>query len=284
VTPSKPYIKARVAHMIKYFNEFDIIILQEFFGFPTSGPIFPEMSEARNLLKKMAVENEYNIIGGFDDVLKTMKNHFLAPIIHNDSGLVILSKFPMDPESISFERFEKAVGSDAFACKGIVHVKVKVAEDKYLRIFNTHLQSLDYNGSEKVNISQMTQIKKFIQEQNIDDDMIVLTGDFNTLTETVSCYLKCIVKELGLVDDNQSVGTHAPDSPMLKDEGEKGILWTQHLDWAFYRDNQQRKSWNISVRDDILVKGEPFQALSDHKPVQITLSNPRKVRAMNSNG
>lgn len=110
---------------------------------------------------------------------KTKKYNFISPSSDIkyliDSGLVILSKFPI--KYIGFETFKKKCSVDSLAEKGFLIVIIKD-----MIVINTHLQCCyENNDNEQKNIQylQLQQIKEYIIENNLTNINILLVGDFN---------------------------------------------------------------------------------------------------------
>eukprot|EP01121_Diplochlamys_sp_Union-15-3_P014122 TRINITY_DN4470_c0_g1_i1.p1 TRINITY_DN4470_c0_g1~~TRINITY_DN4470_c0_g1_i1.p1 ORF type:complete len:585 (-),score=67.11 TRINITY_DN4470_c0_g1_i1:644-2398(-) len=121
-----------------------------------------------------------------------------------DSGLFFASNIPI--EWNRFKPFANAVGSDSFAQKGVLGVRLDVSSlfpDTNLYVFTTNLQAnpdtsviwklsgQNISKVEKLRIDQLDIVSSFITETIVNSESsaknigIVLCGDFNILAETL---------------------------------------------------------------------------------------------------
>ena len=143
--------------------EYDVVGFQEVWRSGLDG----HKSELVNRLKK-------NKFGEF--------THFYRGRYNN--GLVIASKHEiedMDEWKFSVSRVE-----DALVEKGVLYAKIKFNEDEFSHIFLTHLQAQNCTekGTKKSCVDtrkkQLQELRDHIEGKvNIDEDKIVVMGDFN---------------------------------------------------------------------------------------------------------
>ena len=153
-------------------KEYDLICLQELFD-----------EEMRDIFAEKLLDKYPSMIKKADE----------GNIFRQDSGLFIASKYPFikQDEVYYFEAFNDCGKADCFAEKGVMAVRIDLAElkEKFeLIVFNTHLQSDQaYVGEFKdVRFKQMQQIRRLLQKSmnriipaRHDDTAAVLVGDMN---------------------------------------------------------------------------------------------------------
>lgn len=165
--------KRRLKKILEATKDYSILALQELFG--TFSP------RQRKFLEKAKQK-------GFIYYAKG-PCHFRFPskrIV--DSGLVILSKFPILEKD--FVEFKKSISSDSLAAKGCLYASIHISQNPFFKIhlFNVHLQASYHDKKsekkkaefEKVRKTQLIQVKEFIDRKTKDDEFpILLVGDFN---------------------------------------------------------------------------------------------------------
>ena len=104
--------------------------------------------------------------------------------IRQDSGLIILSKYPIIEGSAM--TYSSSSGSDRLANKGVVYARIQISssEGDYIHVFNTHIQAHDYG---ETRLAQISELSDFIYEIiKSDKDYIrpiLIVGDFNVAAE-----------------------------------------------------------------------------------------------------
>ena len=162
----------RLEDFISILHNFDIVCLQEIFG---------QMNNRKEYLLRRATK------AGFFFYIDTCTPPFISKHAL-DSGLLILSRFPID--IYAFHEFSYGVEIDSIVRKGVIYSKIKIA-DQFLHLFCTHVQSSYFNISQNLFLacyesrcSQLKQINEFIKtvidKTNFkENDKIILLGDFN---------------------------------------------------------------------------------------------------------
>lgn len=129
-----------------------------------------------------------------DDGTKVLCEHLKTTypyIIHSvaphgsgfNSGLMIASKYPI--EQVTFRRFTKASGEERLATKGLLGVRLKIRENAYVDVYNTHLQGLLENKRAQIRAHQLRDIVRWIKEDQEEVGKIaksvntLLVGDLN---------------------------------------------------------------------------------------------------------
>jgi len=97
-----------------------------------------------------------------------------------DGGLLILSKHPIiEQDSIVFTAGNQI---DAWSAKGCIYAKIQVgsSEDRFIHVFNTHLQA-DYDISNAATrVAQIAQLAAFMSSRLEGlDEPVYLMGDLN---------------------------------------------------------------------------------------------------------
>lgn len=111
--------------------------------------------------------------------------------IRQDSGLIILSKYPII--ECSAMTYSSSSGSDRLANKGVVYARIQVSpsEGDYMHVFNTHIQAHDYA---ETRLAQISELMDFISEIiKSDKDYIrpiLIAGDFNVSAEKPENWMK----------------------------------------------------------------------------------------------
>jgi endonuclease/exonuclease/phosphatase family metal-dependent hydrolase len=159
----------RLEEFIKLLPQFDIICLEEMFGFLNT--------------RKHTMIREAEKAGFLHYSDSTSPSFFTSFLV--DGGLLVLSRFPI--VATEFRPYPYGIFSDALSQKGILYVKVQV-KDETLHLFQTHTQA-SYTGSNK-RLSIMTRgdqlalIRAFMQECLAkhgwkENEMCLLVGDLN---------------------------------------------------------------------------------------------------------
>jgi endonuclease/exonuclease/phosphatase family metal-dependent hydrolase len=133
------------------FKGYSIILLQECFDetFESLPSIFPDYFIFRGTLRSINALN---------------------------SGLVILSKFPILKGEFIEYRHSNPFTLDTFSEKGFVSVLVDI-NGKKMRVINTHLQSCDF---ERYDVQALLQLDElFDYMETIYDPYYIIGGDFN---------------------------------------------------------------------------------------------------------
>lgn len=104
--------------------------------------------------------------------------------IRQDSGLIIISKYPII--ECSAMTYSSSSGSDRLANKGVIYARIQTGplEGDYIHVFNTHIQSHDYS---EARLAQILELMDFISEIIKSDKNyirpILIAGDFNVTAE-----------------------------------------------------------------------------------------------------
>ena len=188
------------------------------------------------------------------------------------SGLMILTDLDVDtPKQVAFGH-RACAGSDCFANKGLVAVRVKLPEsDHWVDVVDTHLNS---NASSDAGIKQILfaherQIDKIhdvITSEQTDGDALILGGDFNSNPETIR--YAYIQDRLGLADANSDclIRQKACAIPAGVD---LQAFWRSNELREFYRQGSDTALVPVRASMDFTkpVDGKP---LSDHDAIEIT--------------
>ena len=103
-----------------------------------------------------------------------------------NSGLVTLSKFPIVQQS--FKGFSKRAGIEHAVRKGVIHTRLEVQPGDFVDLFNLHLVSpgegKKYHcptqaGIQRVQRSQIGELREFVRERSASGIPQVFAGDFN---------------------------------------------------------------------------------------------------------
>ncbi|KAL4438416.1 hypothetical protein ABPG74_009455 [Tetrahymena malaccensis] len=165
------YKNERTKLFLNSISDFDIICLQELFGF---------LNQRKHKIIFNAMKQGY-----FYHATSPSPSFFSSYLV--DGGLVTISRHPIIEKT--YRPFKYGVLSDNLSQKGVLYTKIQ-ANDSYIHLFNTHLQA-SYVGAENnvkatviTRVDQLILIKDFIKEQvekhrEKETDVIMICGDFN---------------------------------------------------------------------------------------------------------
>lgn len=116
------YKDARCEEFIKYINDYDILCLQEIFGF---------LNKRKQKLVKACFKS------GFYFHASSRDPSFFSTFLI-DGGIMTLSKFPI--VASEFQAYKYCILTDSLSEKGCLYTKILV-KDQVLHLFNTHFQA-----------------------------------------------------------------------------------------------------------------------------------------------
>jgi endonuclease/exonuclease/phosphatase family metal-dependent hydrolase len=95
-----------------------------------------------------------------------------------NSGLVIMSKFPII--DVKYKEYKDANpwSFDYFSEKGYLTANIKIG-DKYIKVVNTHLQSSDFHRYDKYALSQLKDLMSYLNDLDNNREDYIAGGDFN---------------------------------------------------------------------------------------------------------
>ncbi len=126
---------ARVDEFLKYINNYEIMCLQEVFGF---------LNKRKHKIIKTCFKNDFHYYSS--SISPSFFSTFLV-----DGGLLTLSKYPI--VATEFITFKYCILSDSLSHKGVLYTKI-IIKNQVLHLFNTHTQaSYMGNVSNRVNFS-----------------------------------------------------------------------------------------------------------------------------------
>ena len=237
-----------IADYIKKVNP-DVLVLEESF-----------MNSVRIILKSK-----------LDEVYKYQSDIKKSGLIKMNSGVWILSKYPIDKQD--FISYKKKKGTDIFAKKGATFVEIKV-NDKKLQLIGTHTQSLI--KYKKTRAIQFRQIRKTIADKYYKDSICqFIIGDLNcNYYDTVEYN-----NMLELLDVNPS--SYSGEKYSWNGLGnDLAFKFSEHsletLDYILLRKKHHAfaeiNSTEILKPDmDSCYCNQKFKALSDHNPIISTV-------------
>jgi len=261
----KPYLHERCEVIRKLIKNFDVIFLQESWTLPILTPNFWVVRKLQAAAKRQG----FNMISGFRHGCR-----------FTDSGLAVLSRFPIAEYEFKLFPYSMTYSVDALASKGVLYAKIDLPNMTALHGFNTHLNAYyEKNDGPKREIAQKAQIEfmiEFIKEKtrNIGaDDKVLLCGDFNCDEPMVKFLLEKMNKVnfkyeegetssiMHYKEDGEEIESKIEDMGLGSEEGKDVV--ENKFDWLFYKDEFQ---WHIGTRI-MRAPGKPFDALSDHRAI-----------------
>ncbi len=99
------------------------------------------------------------------------------PLSFGGSGLAVASRLPFTSQT-SRSFLPPHVGSERFARKGMVHVRVGVFGTT-LDVISTHLQSGAGKRAQEIRKRQLRELRRFVDEVSSPEGAIVVCGDLN---------------------------------------------------------------------------------------------------------
>ena len=250
----------RANNISKYINKFelktdekiDVIILQEVFD-----------KKSRNILleklNKLGFIHHSRLLG---DTICNRKFKL------ENGGVMILSRYPIVKERQII--FKESTDGDKLAAKGCVYINIINKEFENIHIFGTHLQSGRSSSENSVqsNIrkNQMVEISKFIKEQNIDkEELIIFGGDINSnlrkehskkLLKIINADIPKIVKNFDISIDN-TIDSEKNDL-VSRVSGSKNTN-KQYIDGIFKINNES--NYNINGIDALQIESDDYSFL-----------------------
>jgi endonuclease/exonuclease/phosphatase family metal-dependent hydrolase len=173
-TNGNDYKNERLNDFVELMPDFDIICFQE---------VFTTLNDRKHKMIREGAK------AGLKYYLSAQAPSFFSGYL-SDSGLLILSRY----EIVENDRYDYYlnISGDAASKKGILYAKIKI-NDKYLFLFNTHLQSSYFDESQKnidntikVRTAQVEELINFvynkllsIPKEQIEKGLVLIVGDFN---------------------------------------------------------------------------------------------------------
>ena len=168
------YKNERLKDFIEFLPEFDIICFQE---------IFTTLTDRKHQMIREAAKS------GFKYHVSSKPPSFLSEYI-TDAGLLILSRYEI--VECDYYDYYLNISGDAPSNKGIIYSKIKI-NNRYLFLFNTHLQSTYFDESQsnindtiQVRTKQTEELINFVYNKlltfprdEIEKGLVLIVGDFN---------------------------------------------------------------------------------------------------------
>ncbi|WP_090775089.1 sphingomyelin phosphodiesterase [Shouchella lonarensis] len=252
-----------------YMDGHDVIIFSELFDNGASNRLLNNIS------------NQYSdqtpVLGrgrsGWDDTRGSYSS--LTP---EDGGVSIVSKWPI-LEKIQYV-YKEACGSDWYANKGFVYVKIEKQGQMY-HVIGTHMQSEDEGcatgEARSVRRSQMQEISDFIAEKDIPiEEALWIGGDLNVVKSS-SEYTE-MLSQLNVTAPREYTGFASTWDPATNGIAQYNYPGgeSEHLDYILVeKDHAQPRNWqnqSLYVKSPWWTvtswfKKYTYNDYSDHYPV-----------------
>ena len=164
----------RLKDFFEFLREFDIICFQE---------IFTTLTDRKHQMIREAAKS------GLKYHVSSRPPSFFSEYI-TDSGLLILSRYEI--LECDYYYYYLNISGDAPSNKGIIYAKINI-NNRYLFLFNTHLQSTYFDESQsninctiQVRTKQTEELINFvynklmkIPREQIEKGLVLIVGDFN---------------------------------------------------------------------------------------------------------
>ena len=168
------YKNERLKDFFEFLPEFDIICFQE---------IFTTLTDRKHQMIREAAKS------GLKYHVSSRPPSFFSEYI-TDSGLLILSRYEI--LECDYYYYYLNISGDAPSNKGIIYAKINI-NNRYLFLFNTHLQSTYFDESQsninctiQVRTKQTEELINFvynklmiIPREQIEKGLVLIVGDFN---------------------------------------------------------------------------------------------------------
>ena len=173
-TNGTDYKDSRLKDFLEFLPDFDIICFQE---------VFTTFNDRKHRMIREGAKV------GLKYYLSAKPPSFFSKYI-SDSGLLILSRYEI-VENDLYDYYLNVSG-DCVSKKGILYAKIKI-NDRYLFLFNTHLQSSYFDESQS-NINSTVQLRTcqseelinfvynkllLIPKEEVKKGCVLIVGDFN---------------------------------------------------------------------------------------------------------
>ena len=173
-TNKDDYKDSRLQDFIEQLHNFDIICFQE---------LFTTLNDRKHRMIREAAKVGLKYY--LSSKVPSLFSHYLV-----DSGLLILSRYQIIEHD--YYQYFINISGDAVGSKGVLYAKIKI-NNKYLFLFNTHLQSTYFNESQRnidftiqIRTSQTEELINFvynkllvIPREEVRNGLILIAGDLN---------------------------------------------------------------------------------------------------------
>ena len=216
-------IVKKVNRIVDKIKNFDIIFIQENW-------VHQKLFNNKLLNHYLISSNKKN---------KTIYNSGLTVGIHNDYNVI-------DYEEMLFKECNGIIfnGSDCLASKGVIYTRIN-KDDRYLDIYNTHLDSGNSKCDKKIRAKQLRFLINYISDKS-KNNSVIICGDFNINYRNNPSLIDDFMNELKLKSHNS--------------------LKTNTVDYIFYRDSRDLEFDIIGRNTQI---NDSLYYLSDHKPLSV---------------
>ena len=223
-------------HRIKQFirnTDVDLAFLQEISG---------ENIKHKDSFEEACTESQFEYLAS--EVWPYYAYSKNAVYDHGHHGNAILSKFPIN----EYEKLD--ISTNRFEQRGLLYAKVHIPHlQRDVHCFCVHLNLL-HSGR----VAQYQKLIDKIQSLNIQDEMIVLAGDFNDWNQAAHSYLS---KELDLVECHKSIHQDYAKSYPSRFAFLK-------LDRVYVK--------NVDILEAKVLKTREWMNLSDHLPLNVKIN------------
>ena len=155
----------------------------------------------------------------FDETFESLEGYFpdyhicrgtLKGINIMNSGLVILSKYPIVDVQFYLYKQSNPLTFDIFSEKGILSAQIEINGRK-IYIMNTHLQSCDFYRYDRYAILQLEELKHYLTHLRLRDEKYIVGGDFNIDIQDFTRITKNKMPEMAEMSEN----IYHPDDPTI---------------------------------------------------------------------
>ena len=123
----------------------------------------------------------------FDETFQSLEGYFpdyhicrgtLKGINIMNSGLVILSKYPITDVQFYLYKQSNPLTFDILSEKGILTAQIEI-NGKKIYVMNTHLQSCDFYRYDRYAVLQLDELNQYLTHLRLREEKYIVGGDFN---------------------------------------------------------------------------------------------------------
>ncbi len=201
------------------------------------------------------------------------------PLTVGGSGLGVASRFPFSSHAVRpFSRPQ--VGSERFARKGFIHVRVRAESGLELDLITTHMQSGYDSKAKLVRERQLGELREAVDELGSSDRAFLVCGDFNICglsprrADEYASFGRILSDfvDLGAVEDTP---TYHPD-PAVNELAHRfeSTSPKQRIDYMLFR--AAKEGGPVPIRCELVLAARleghgPTTFASDHFGLRVTL-------------
>lgn len=194
------------------------------------------------------------------------------------SGLSIMARFRA--RTVEVEKFRDPEGprylfrakKDGLASKGILFARFEMGEDRFLDLYNVHMEAGSDAASNEARRLQTRQLISYVQSTSPPENAVLLVGDFNMRAKAESRARHNVYSgDLRGLDRHELLDAITQELDLANSGNLAGRVPTEQIDHIFYRPGSKLRlrpvAWRVDKASFQSKSGAPW---SDHDPVIAT--------------